>query len=60
MARWIAAVAVPSASPTARLKLMVVAGNWPWWLIERAATGAVVHLANALIGIIWLLVGERI
>src|SRR5262249_5184426 len=26
---WIAAVAVPSDPPCARLKLMVTAGNWP-------------------------------
>ncbi len=29
-----ASVACPSATPWARLKLMVIAGNWPWWLIE--------------------------
>ena len=31
----IASVASPSATPWARLKLMVMAGNWPWWLIDR-------------------------
>ena len=53
-ARWIASVAVPSATPCARLKLMVMAGNWPWWLIESGCTGSVVHLAKALSGTIWL------
>ena len=31
---------------------MVIAGNCPWWLIERGATGAVVHFAKALTGTI--------
>ena len=41
-----ASVAWPSATPCARLKLMVTAGNWPWWLIESGRTGTLVHVAN--------------
>ena len=52
IARWIASVAGPSATPCVRLKLRVIAGNCPWWLIESGATGAVVHLAKALTGTI--------
>ena len=32
--------------PGARLKLMVIAGNWPWWLIDSGWTGVVVHVAK--------------
>ena len=59
MAFWTASVACPSATPWARLKLMVIAGNWPWWLIDSGWTGAVVHLAKALSGTIRLETGER-
>ena len=52
MAFWTASVACPRATPWARLKLMVIAGNWPWWLIDSGWTGAVVHLAKALSGTI--------
>ncbi len=38
---------------------MVMAGNCPWWLIDSGAMGLVVHFANALIGTIWPVVGER-
>ena len=58
-ASWTAAVAVPSATPLARLKLMVIAGNCPWWLIDSGATGFVVHLVKALKGTIWPVAGER-
>ncbi len=34
-----ASVAWPSATPCARLKLIVTAGNWPWWLIDSGRTG---------------------
>ena len=30
------AVASPSARPGARLKLMLAAGNWPWWRTASA------------------------
>src|SRR5262245_48543676 len=33
-ARSIAIVAGPSATPGDRLKEIVVAGNWPWWLTD--------------------------
>ncbi len=36
--RCTSCVASPSARPGRRLKLMVAAGNWPWW---RTASGAV-------------------
>src|SRR5439155_553662 len=36
-ARSIAATAWPSATPGARLKDSVTAGNWPWWLTASAA-----------------------
>ena len=35
-----AAVASPSDTPGAVLKLMVAAGNWPWW---RPDSGAAVN-----------------
>ena len=41
-----ASVAWPSATPWARLKLIVIAGNWPWWLIESGRTGTLVQVAN--------------
>src|ERR1700722_10715965 len=44
-ALWIASVAWLSDAPGARLKLIVVAGNWLWWLIESGWIGVVVHLA---------------
>ena len=25
---------------------MVIAGNWPWWLIESGRTGTLVQVAN--------------
>jgi len=32
--------------PCARLKLIVIAGNWPWWLIDNGRTGTLVHFAK--------------
>ncbi len=46
IAFWTASVAWPSATPCARLKLMVIAGNWPWWLIESGRTGTLVQVAK--------------
>ena len=60
MAFWTAVVAGPERDPVARLKLMVIAGNWPWWLIDSGGTGLVVHLAKALKGTICPVAGERI
>ena len=42
-----ASVAWLSAVPVARLKLIVTAGNWPWWLIDRGWVGSVVQCAKA-------------
>ena len=44
IAALIASTASPSAAPGARLKEIVTAGNWLWWLIDSGCTGAVVHL----------------
>ena len=43
-ARSIAATAWPSATPGARLKDSVTAGNWPWWLTASAALVAVTRV----------------
>ena len=45
--------------PGARLKLMVTAGNCPWWLIDSGSVLRVVHLAKAASGTCWPVVGER-
>src|SRR5262245_10826495 len=47
---WIASVAVPSEPPGARLKVMVTAGNWPWWEMESGRVLCVVHDAKAASG----------
>ena len=44
--------------PCARLKLMVTAGNWPWWLIDSGSVLRVVHLANVASGTCWPVVGR--
>src|SRR3981081_3954278 len=59
LARSIASVAWPSAVPCARLKLMVIAGNRPWGLIERGWAGVGVHLAKAAICSWPPVVGDR-
>ena len=38
---------------------MVIAGNWPWWLIDSGATGWSSICAKALSGTICPVVGER-
>src|SRR3974390_1702626 len=55
-----ASVAWPSATPWARLKLMVIAGNCPWWLIESGRTGTLVQLAKVEIGTCSPVVGDLI
>ena len=55
---WMACVAVPSDPPCARLKLMVTAGNCPWWLIDSGSVLRVVHVANVASGTCWPVVGE--
>ena len=35
------ATASPSEAPLARLKEIVTAGNWLWWLLASGAIGAV-------------------
>jgi hypothetical protein len=42
-----ASVACPRAVSGARLKLIVIAGNWPWWLIESGRTGTLLQVAKA-------------
>ena len=55
---WMASVAWPSATPGARLKQIVTAGNWPWWLIDSGRTGTVVHLTKADSGTCSPVVGD--
>ena len=55
---WIAVTAWPSATPGARLKLSVTAGNCPWWLIDRNVVGAVVHFTSVLSGTCWPVSGD--
>ncbi len=38
---------LPSATPWPRLKLIVTAGNWPWWLIDSGRIGSVDQCATA-------------
>ena len=38
---------------------MVIAGNWPWWLIDSGWIGVVVHLAKADSGTWPPVVGDR-
>ena len=37
---------------------MVMAGNWPWWLIESERTGTLVQVANVASGTSSPVVGD--
>ena len=52
-ALWMAFTASPSDSPGARLNEMVIAGNCPWWLIDREVVDDP-SFVKALNGTSWL------
>src|SRR5260370_13052381 len=55
-----APVACPKPTPCARLKLIVIAGNWPSRLIDSEPTGTVVQVANVDNGTLSPVAGDLI